>query len=576
MERHDEHEPHHGHDLQHQHGDDAPPHPTAWPGSGTGSSPGGDGDGTWDGTWDVVVAGGGAAGLAAALVLSRARRRVLVVDDARPRNAVAAHAHGYLTRDGIPPRSLLAHGRDEVAGYGGELRTGRVVAVSGHLGAFEVELDDGSHLTTRTVVSATGGRDVLPDVPGLARRWGRDVLHCPYCHGWEVGDGPVVVVGDGPLGVYAALLWRQWTPRVTLLRGDPLLPADEAARLSARGVRVALGGLAELVVQDDALTAVRTDAGETIPADAVVVRTTLEANDAHLRPLGLVAEPVERAGVVVATAVPADEAGATAVPGVRVAGNSFDPMATVLTSAAQGASVAAQLNAELVELDAREAVARWREQTAGDVRDRSTWSLDAAGWEDRYGSAPAVWSGQPNAALVAHTGHLTPGTALDLGAGEGRDAVWLAEQGWRVTAVDFAATGLARGARAAADAGVEVRWVQADVATWDDDAQFDLVTSHFIHLAPQARAGFVARAARHVAPGGTLLIVQHDALDLAAPVGRPHDPGMFPGADEVRDELVTHDGAWVVEVAASVPRLARTGQGETVTVHDAVLRARRA
>ncbi len=525
--------------------------------------------------WDAVVAGAGAAGLAAALVLSRARRRVLVVDDARPRNAPAAHAHGYLTRDGVPPRALLAVGRDEVVGYGAQLRTGRVVAVRGRLGEFDVELDDGTQVRTRTVVSATGGRDVLPDVPGVAERWGRDVLHCPYCHGWEVGDGTVVVAGDGPLGVHAALLWRQWTPRVTLLRADDSLPADEAARLSARGVRVAHGRLAELVVQDDALTAVRTDAGETLPADALVVRTTLAANAEHLAPLGLRAEPVELAGVQVATTVPADAFGSTAVAGVRVAGNATDPSGTVLTSAAQGATVGAQLNAELVELDARDAVARWRAMTAGDGADHATWSLDAAGWEERYGAAGAVWSARPNATLVAHTAHLTPGTALDLGAGEGRDAVWLAQQGWDVTAVDFAATGLARGAQAAAEAGVEVRWVQADVATWQDDTQFDLVSTHFIHLAPQARRGFVARAARRVAPGGTLLVVQHDALDLAAPVGRPHDPGMFPGADDVRDELLALGTGWDVQVAAAVPRTVTTAQGETVTVHDAVLRARR-
>ena len=528
------------------------------------------------GEWDVVVAGAGAAGLAAALVLARARRRVLLVDDARPRNAPAAHAHGYLTRDGVAPRALLAHGRDEVTGYGAQLRTGRVVAVRGSLGELVVELDDGTQVRTRTVVSATGGRDVLPDVPGISERWGRDVLHCPYCHGWEVGDGPVVVAGDGPLGVHAALLWRQWTPRVTLLRADDSLPADEAARLAARGVRVAHGRLAELVVQDDALTAVRTETGETLPADALVVRTTLVANAEHLAPVGLLAEPVERAGVRFATAVPADAFGATAVAGVRVAGNATDPSATVLTSAAQGATVGAQLNAELVELDARDAVARWRSMTTNDERDRSAWSLDAAGWEERYGSAPAVWSGRPNAALVAQTAHLTPGTALDLGAGEGRDAVWLAQQGWDVTAVDFAATGLTRGAQAAAEAGVEVRWVQADIATWDDETQFDLVTTHFIHLAPAARRGIVAGAARHVASGGTLLVVQHDALDLAAPLGRPRDPGMFPGADEVRDELLGLDPGWAVQVAAAIPRTVTTPQGETLTVHDAVVRARRA
>jgi len=524
---------------------------------------------------DVVVVGGGAAGLAAALVLSRARRRVLVVDAGQPRNAPAAHAHGFLTRDGVAPRALLAHGRDEVTGYGGEVRAGRVVSVTGGLGAFSVTLDDGTTLAARAVVSATGGRDTLPDVPGLAQRWGRDVLHCPYCHGWEVGDGQVVVAGAGPLGVHAALLWRQWTPHVTLLRPDEALPADEAARLAARGVRVALGSLAGLVVQDDRLTAVRTDAGEVLAADALVVRTLLEADVAHLAPLGLTPEPVESAGVVVARAVPTDAGGGTGVPGVRVAGNAGDPAATVLVSAAQGATVAGMLNAELVDLDAREAAARWRRLTSGEEAGGSPWAIGAAEWEERYASAPAVWSGRPNDALVAHTADLAPGTALDLGAGEGRDAVWLAQRGWRVTAVDLSATALARGARAAEEAGVAVRWVQADLATYDDPVRYDLVTSHFLHLAPEARRGHVARAARLVAPGGTLLLVQHHALDLAAPAGRPQDPSMFPGADEVRDELLALDEPWTVEVAVAVPRHATAPDGAVVTVHDAVLRARR-
>jgi len=531
-----------------------------------------------DGTapWDVVVVGGGAAGLAAALVLARARRRVLVLDDGSPRNAPAAHAHGYLTRDGIPPRALLAHGRDEVLGYGGVVRTARAVAVTGTVGAFDVALDDGTHVLARRVISTTGGRDELPDVPGIAQRWGRDVLHCPYCHGHEIGDGAVVVAGDGPLGVHAALLWRQWTPDVTLVRADAALPADEAARLAARGIRVARGGLAELEVEDDRLVAVRTDHDERIPAAALVVRSELHARADHLAPLGLEPVEVERAGVVVGTTVPADEAGATAVPGVRVAGNLTDPFATVLASAAQGAFVGAMTNAELVEDDVRAAVDQHTRLVTGqDPSPDGPWVLDEAGWEDRYAGVTAVWSGRPNAALVDHTAHLTPGRALDLGAGEGRDAVWLAERGWDVTAVDFAATGLARGEQAAAAAGLRVRWVHADVTTWASDEQFDLVTSHFIHLTPERRTGFVTRAASMVAPGGTLLLVGHDALDLAAPVGRPRDRAMFPGAQQVRDELLATGGAWTVEVAHAVPRAITTSDG-VVTLHDTVLRAVRA
>ncbi|MGH3379584.1 MAG: FAD-dependent oxidoreductase, partial [Actinoallomurus sp.] len=134
--------------------------------------------------YDVVVIGGGAAGLGGALTLARARRTVLVIDEGRPRNAPAHHIHAYLGHEGTPPQDLLARGRTEVTGYGGEIEDGRVVAVERtEEGAFRVVLDHGTVTASRLLVT-TGLVDELPPVPGLAERWGRDVLHCPYCHGW--------------------------------------------------------------------------------------------------------------------------------------------------------------------------------------------------------------------------------------------------------------------------------------------------------------------------------------------------------------------------------------------------------
>jgi thioredoxin reductase len=130
--------------------------------------------------YDVVVVGGGPAGLSAALVLARARRRVVVVDAGAPRNAPAAHMHGFLSRDGSSPRELLAAGRAEVAGYGGSLLQDTVVGLAP---GFHVRLAGGSALRARRIVVATGLRDELPDIPGVRERWGRDLLHCPYCHG---------------------------------------------------------------------------------------------------------------------------------------------------------------------------------------------------------------------------------------------------------------------------------------------------------------------------------------------------------------------------------------------------------
>ena len=135
--------------------------------------------------YDVVVIGGGAAGLSAALVLSRARRRVLVVDAGTPRNAPAAHMQGFLSRDGMPPAQLLEAGRQELEGYGGVIRQGAATElVRGGGSGFQVLLDDGDGVSARRLLVTTGLRDELPDIPGLGDRWARDVLHCPYCHGW--------------------------------------------------------------------------------------------------------------------------------------------------------------------------------------------------------------------------------------------------------------------------------------------------------------------------------------------------------------------------------------------------------
>src|SRR5438132_1229324 len=139
--------------------------------------------------YDVVIVGGGLAGLTGALTLARARRSVLVVDSGQPRNAPAAHAHGYLTRDGAPPLELLSLGRREVRGYHGEIVAGTVTRLERLPGGgFRVALDGGTHWEARRVLVATGLVDELPDIPGLRERWGRDVVHCPYCHGWEVRD----------------------------------------------------------------------------------------------------------------------------------------------------------------------------------------------------------------------------------------------------------------------------------------------------------------------------------------------------------------------------------------------------
>ena len=151
---------------------------------------------------DVAITGGGAAGLSAALVLSRARRNVLVIDAGAPRNGPASHMHGYLSRDGMPPAELLAAGRDEVRSYGGDIIDGVVTdLVPDGTNGFWALLDDGRRISARRLMVTTGLSDELPDIPGLRARWARDVLHCPYCHGHEVADRQLGVLGGSPAAV---------------------------------------------------------------------------------------------------------------------------------------------------------------------------------------------------------------------------------------------------------------------------------------------------------------------------------------------------------------------------------------
>ena len=191
-------------------------------------------------TYDVVIVGGGAAGLSAALVLGRARRRVAVIDAGAPRNAPAAHMQGFLSRDGMPPAELLAAGRAEVAGYGVELidDRGRSTIEPGFARPPRRRPDAS---TARRILVATGVGDELPDIPGVRERWGRDLLHCPYCHGWEVRDQPLGVLGTTRLGPA-----RPARPAVVrrrrLLRPHARPSTDgERAELEARGIRVVDG-----------------------------------------------------------------------------------------------------------------------------------------------------------------------------------------------------------------------------------------------------------------------------------------------------------------------------------------------
>ena len=294
-----------------------------------------------DDAYDIVVIGGGASGLSAALVLGRARRSVAVIDAGAPRNAPATHMHGFLSRDGMPPSELLREGRSELRRYGVALIDDRVVEAAR---GFTLHLESGRVATARRLVVATGAIDDLPDIPGARERWGRDFLHCPYCHGWEVRDQPIGVLGTGLGSVDHAHLLRQWSDDVVFFAHTAEVSARDRASLQARGIAAVDGEVARLSIVDDRLDAVELTDGRVAPRAAVFMRPTLHAASGDLAAsLGC---DTNADGFILT-----DSTGGTRVPGVWAVGNAANPRAQVITAAGEGSAAAIAINTDLVAED---------------------------------------------------------------------------------------------------------------------------------------------------------------------------------------------------------------------------------
>jgi len=313
---------------------------------------------------DVIVIGGSAAGLSAALILGRSRRSVLVVDAGEPRNAPAEGVHNYLGREGAAPSALYRIGRDEVAAYGVEVTAGRIVATSATNGdgvdpvGFSVTTDSGAVVTARRLVVASGAVDVLPEVPGLAAQWGRGVVHCPFCHGWEIRDRRIGILVTTPFGAHHALMFRALSHDVTAFVTDPTLVDDTTrAGLLARGITVRDGSVTRVLSSDDVLTGVELGTGEVVALDALAAASTAEARASFLDGIGLVAEDQLMGDFRLGSALTVDAVGRTTVPGVYAAGNVASPMATVIASAAAGTQAGAAVHGELVQADLAAALA---------------------------------------------------------------------------------------------------------------------------------------------------------------------------------------------------------------------------
>lgn len=512
---------------------------------------------------DVAVIGGSAAGLGAALQLGRQRRSVIVVDAGEPRNAPATHMHGYLGHAGIAPSQLVAIAREEVRSYGGEVLDGRATRVTrSDDGRFRVELVGGHAITARRVLAAGGLIDELPDINGLAEHWGRDVIHCPFCHGYEVRDRRIVQILTHPMGLHPAGLFRQLTPHLTIVVHDGV---DEAAAeldtLREAGVQVFAAKVTRIITGEDArVVGVELADSRRIDADAVAVSPRYRVRAEPFAALGL--HPVPHPGGL-GDVIETDAMGTTAIAGIYAAGNVTEPSQQVLHAAANGTHVGAMISASLA---------------GEDVETASRPSANEVDWDHRY-QDDQMWSGNPNGALVREVDTLAPGRALDVGAGEGGDAIWLAEHGWTVTASDISSRALER-LRAEADhRGLRVECLHADANTRGclPFGAFDLVSAQYASIPRTPDNSGVHNLLNAVAPGGTLLVVSHDLEPMRGPIDTLASSRAFDADAYVRVQdfaaVLSASTEWDIEVHET--RRRPGGAASSHHVDDIVLRARR-
>lgn len=336
-------------------------------------------------TAEVAVLGGGAGGLAASIALARSLRSVIVIDAGAPRNAPSTHAHNILGQEGINPHELMAKGRKEAEAYGVKFIDDTVVSASSNADSassnadsaqndneqqltppqFALETADGIRIDARRIIIATGLTDVLPDIPGLADGWGETVLHCPYCHGYEVRGQNIGVIGSTAMSYHQAMMFSQLSDSVTFIRHDAPAPdADQSRTLKALGIDF-VDAKVESVSRTGARTilTLNTDGPTDADGSTAVDGPTDSAGPSDIAFDAVAVAPYFRAngelfaqleGTVIAhpsgmgSSIPTQPTGATDIPGVWAVGNSADMSAMLVASAASGVMVGAQVNAELI------------------------------------------------------------------------------------------------------------------------------------------------------------------------------------------------------------------------------------
>lgn len=282
--------------------------------------------------YDVIIVGGSFAGLSAAMQLARARRRILLVDAGQPRNRYAAHAHGFLGQDGTRPHEIVAQARAQLARYPTvEFLDGEAVDAAARDGGFELAMASGQRVRASRLILAIGMRDELPSLPGLEARWGQTVLHCPYCHGYEVAGQPLGVMATHPMSVHQAMLLPDWGPTTYFTQGEFEPAPDEAKALAARGVRLERSPIVQLRGAAPALTGVTLADGRQLPIHALFVASKAHMASPLAMQLGCAFDSSPMGPVI-----RVDEFKQTTVAGVFAAGDAATPMSNATLASASG------------------------------------------------------------------------------------------------------------------------------------------------------------------------------------------------------------------------------------------------
>lgn len=282
--------------------------------------------------YDVIIIGGSFAGLSAAMQLARARRRVLLIDAAKPRNRYAAHAHGFLGQDGVPPHEIVATARAQLARYPTvAFLDGEAVQAQPQDGGFGIVMADGKQVRGARLILATGMRDELPPLPGLAERWGQTVLHCPYCHGYEVAGNPLGVLAAHPMSAHQAMMLPDWGP-TTYFTQDQFEPsAEDAQHLAARGVHIERTPVVALLGAAPGLDGVVLADGREAPLRALFVASRAHMASPLADQLGCAFDEGPLGPVI-----RVDDLKQTTVPGVYAAGDASTPMSNATLASASG------------------------------------------------------------------------------------------------------------------------------------------------------------------------------------------------------------------------------------------------